>query len=86
MGQNDLSLPLPETHLFPLISYPLGLPDLVIQIDDKVFHESPFHIGSETGPMIIKSLLTRIKRGVPCTVGWLFLQLYPLPPITDYLE
>ena len=24
-----------------------GLPDLVIQIDEKVVHKSPFHIGSE---------------------------------------
>lgn len=38
---------LPEAHLFSLIPDPLVLPDLIIQIDDEVFDEFPFHLSSE---------------------------------------
>ena len=39
--------PLPEAQLFSLISNPLCLSDLLVQIDDEVVHEFPFYPGSE---------------------------------------
>ena len=47
MANRQMVLNLPETHLFPLIPDPLNILDLIIQVDDEVVHESPFHIGSE---------------------------------------
>ena len=38
---------LPEAQLLSLVLDPLGLSDLIIQVDDEAVHESPFHIGSE---------------------------------------
>ena len=38
---------LPEAQLLSLISDLLRLPDLVIQIDYEIVHESPLHLGSE---------------------------------------
>jgi len=38
---------LPEAQLLSLIPNLLSLPDLVIQIDYEIVHESPLHLGSE---------------------------------------
>jgi len=43
----DLGKFLPKAQLLSLISDPLGLPDLIIQIDYEIVQESPFHIDSE---------------------------------------
>ena len=37
----------PEAQLFSLIPDPFGLPDFVIKVDDKVFDELSFYLGSE---------------------------------------
>ena len=50
---SDKSIPLrsvsPETQLFSLVPDPFPLPDLVIKVNDKVFHELSFGLGSESG-------------------------------------
>ncbi len=43
----DLGKFLPKAQLLSLISDPLGLPGLVIEVNDEVFHKLSFCFGSE---------------------------------------